>query len=280
MALRVKSVLKCGPGIKNITLGRHKHQNVAAGLPTERLDGIAGLIDILYFLANGLLKIFDGDGKGPARDLENQRIVKVAAEFFGINSGRGNDQFQVRPFGQQLFKIAQEKINIQASFMGLVNDDGVVALEQAVSSGFGQQNAVGHEFDSGAFPGPVLKADRGTNQIRSFEFLGHPFGHGDRSQTARLGAADDFFFASAGVKTHLGQLGGLAGTGITGNNQDLILADCGNDTVFFRGYGKIFRIVQIHFRSECRKKGGRGKGLIREQIYNYYLRISCINSVG
>ena len=41
--------------------------------------------------------------------------------------------------------------------MSLVDDDGVVSLEQRVGLGLGQQNAVGHELDRRIPAEPVLK---------------------------------------------------------------------------------------------------------------------------
>ena len=41
--------------------------------------------------------------------------------------------------------------------MSLVDDDGVVSLEQRVGLGLGQQNAVGHELDRSIPAEPVLK---------------------------------------------------------------------------------------------------------------------------
>jgi hypothetical protein len=39
-----------------------------------------------------------------------------------IDSGGGNDQFQIRALRQKLLEITQEKIDIEATLMGLIYD--------------------------------------------------------------------------------------------------------------------------------------------------------------
>ena len=80
-------------------------------------------------------------------DFHYRGIIEVAGKFFHIDGCRGNDNFQVRPLGQQVFQVAEQKINIQASLVGLINNQGVVFAEVAVILDFGQQNTVGHQFD-------------------------------------------------------------------------------------------------------------------------------------
>ena len=76
---------------------------------------------------------------------------KVVGKALGVNGGRGDDHFQVRPARQNLAQITQQKINIEAALVGLVNDDGVVRVEQGVGLRLCQQNTIGHELHRGVF---------------------------------------------------------------------------------------------------------------------------------
>ena len=78
--------------------------------------------------------------------------------------------------------------------MRLVNDDRVVGLEQRVGLRFGQQNAVGHEFDRGVAAQAILKAHLETHHVteRRLEFLGDALGDRTRGNAARLRVADEF----------------------------------------------------------------------------------------
>ena len=99
----------------------------------------------------------------------------------GVDGGAGDNQFEIGPFGQQVLEKSQEKVDIEAPLMGLVNDDDPVSAEQRVASGFRQQDSVGHEFDPGVTAGLVVKADLVANQsaIKTIfcQFLPDPFRH-------------------------------------------------------------------------------------------------------
>jgi hypothetical protein len=71
----------------------------------------------------------------------------VLGKTVGVDGGRGDDDLEVGPARQDLAQVAQQKVDVQAAFVRLVDDDGVVGLQQRVGLGFGQQNAVGHELD-------------------------------------------------------------------------------------------------------------------------------------
>ena len=72
---------------------------------------------------------------------------KVVRKTLRINRRRGDHHLQIRPARQQLAQIAQQKVNVQAAFMRLVNDDGVVGVELRIGLRLGQQNAIGHQLD-------------------------------------------------------------------------------------------------------------------------------------
>ena len=63
------------------------------------------------------------------------------------------------------------------------------------------------------------------------QLLGDAGGHGARGQPARLGVPDQPAHAAAQLEADLGQLGGLPGAGLAGDDHDLVVADGGGDVV-------------------------------------------------
>ena len=47
----------------------------------------------------------------------------------GVDSGRSDDQLQIRPTGEQRMEVAKQKIDVETAFVGFVNNDRVVAEE-------------------------------------------------------------------------------------------------------------------------------------------------------
>ena len=136
----------------------------------------------------------------------------MPGKALGIDGGRSHDQFQIRSFAQQGLQITQEKIDIEAALVGLVDDQGVVGRQIAIGLDFRQQDAIGHEFDMAALGYPLgethLIADRAAQLY--FQFLRHPLGHGPGGQATWLGTTDQATGTAPGGQAHLGQLGGLA----------------------------------------------------------------------
>ena len=90
---------------------------------------------------------------------------EVVSKALRINGGRGHHHFQIRPARQDLAQVAQQKVDVEAALMSLVNDDGVVGLEQRVGLGLSQQNAVGHELDRSIAAEPVLKPNLESHHV-------------------------------------------------------------------------------------------------------------------
>ena len=110
--------------------------------------------------------------------------------------------------------------------MGLVEDDHLVLVQLAVALGFRQQNAVGHQLDQRLRPRPVgkahlvadLAADRGSQLRRD------PCRHRAGGDSARLGMADQARGAQPERQADFRQLGGLAGTRLAAQHDDLMIA--------------------------------------------------------
>ena len=162
--------------------------------------------------------------EGAARDHDHRgRTVagrKVLGKAVGVDGGRGDHDFEVRAARQDLAQVAQQEVDVQAAFVRLVDDDGVIRLQQRVGLGFGQQNAVGHELDRGVSGEAVLKPHLETDHLaqRGFEFFGNALGHRTGRNTSGLGVANHAgAFAGLGIQLaapqhqrNFGQLRGLA----------------------------------------------------------------------
>ena len=117
--------------------------------------------------------------------------------------------------------------------------------EQRIALGFGEEDAIGHQLDVGIRAGTVIEADLATDFAAPIggEFLGDAAGDGERGDTAGLGATDLGGNAEAGFEAHLGNLCGLAGTGLAGDDDDLMRADGGDDLVLARSDREFRRIM-------------------------------------
>ena len=68
--------------------------------------------------------------------LDDRRLIKGLGEFVRVDGGGGDDQFQVASLPEQGFDDSQDKINVQASLVGFIHDEGVVAIQKGVVAGF------------------------------------------------------------------------------------------------------------------------------------------------
>ena len=102
--------------------------------------------------------------------------------------------------------------------MRLVYDDGVIGIQKPVMQGFGQQDAVRHEFDVSIRTAFVPEPDLVSDDTAEFDakFFADPFGHGACRDSSRLRAGNHSPRSPAGLETEFRQLGGFTGTGFTG----------------------------------------------------------------
>ena len=107
----------------------------------------------------------------------------TAGEMLGkavsVDGGRGDDDLQVGAARQDLLQVAQQEVDVQAALVCLVNDEGVIGLQQRVGLRLGQQNAVGHQLDGCVTRQLVLKPHLETHHLaqRGFQLFGDAFGH-------------------------------------------------------------------------------------------------------
>ena len=109
-----------------------------------------------------------------------------------VEGGGGDDHLEVMAADQDALEDAEEKIHVEGTFVGLVDDDHVVGPEQRIGTGLGEQHAVGHELDARAVrhapPVAVLEPDESAHL--DAEFGGDALGHRHCRETARLRDGD------------------------------------------------------------------------------------------
>src|SRR5690606_17323577 len=118
--------------------------------------------------------------------------AEVSRKPVGVDGGGSDDQLEVAPLDEQLLEEAQQKINVQAALVRLVDDDRVVTPQQRVALRLCQQNAIGHQLDRHVGPAAVAEADLVADPVAQFgvQFFGNAFGHRSGRQSARLRMRD------------------------------------------------------------------------------------------
>ena len=185
-----------------------------------------------------------------------------------VNRGRGHDDFQIRAARQYLTQVTQQKINVQAALVRLVNDDGVVGVQQRVGLRLGQQNAIGHQLHRRIAREPVLEPHLETHHLaqRRLQLLGNPLGHAAGRNPPRLRVADQLatrrgpaIGQRGGViaqpaphgQGNLGQLRGFARAGFATDDDDLVPRQRSHDLLALGGDGEVFWEFDVQARRHC-----------------------------
>jgi hypothetical protein len=110
---------------------------------------------------------------------------------------------------------------------------------------------------------------------RRAEFLRDALGGGRGGDTARLGVADQALLAAAQFQADLRQLGGLAGTGFAGDDDDLVVLQRLGDFVAAAGDRQVFGVGDRRQRiAECALGLARGQ-FFRRQAWPAFTRGGC-----
>ena len=115
----------------DIPLPRQKYQNIPARPKASCVNVLHQSQNLrLYALVPvlGGLQINSFHRVGTPRHLYHRRIIKMTGKALYIDSSRGNDQLEVGPSRQNPLQITQQKVNIEAALVRLVNDDRIVFL--------------------------------------------------------------------------------------------------------------------------------------------------------
>ena len=140
--------------LANLAFTGQKYQNIALTQPCQFVHRINNAI-VQIALALALIRlnwpITNLNRIGASADIDDRRGLTVVREMLGktfrINRCRGDDDFEIGTFGQNLAQIAEQKINVQAALVRFVNDDRIVLAQQSIGLRLCQQNPVGHKLD-------------------------------------------------------------------------------------------------------------------------------------
>ena len=114
-----------------------------------------------------------------------------------IYGGRGDDDFQIGAFRQQLLEIAHDEVNIQTALVSFIDNDAVILAQLTVLLNFCQQDAVRHQLHLGVGTDAVIKADFIAHSLTDLglQLLGEACCHTARRQAPRLGMANGAIYA-------------------------------------------------------------------------------------
>ena len=168
-----------------------------------------------------------------ARHFDDGGVVEETREALRVDRGRGDDQFQVGPPGQQRLQVAEQVIDVQAALVRLVDDQRVIAAQHAIGPDLGQQDAVGHQLDVAVAADPVVEADFIADMFSdpAVQFLREPRRHAACRKPAWLGVTDLSAQTQPCIETDLRDLRRLAGTGLATDDDDLVVLDQASDVV-------------------------------------------------
>jgi len=171
------------------------------------------------------------DGIHPAGYFDDRRAVERPGELFDVDGCGCDQELQVLSQGQQILQGAEGEIDIQAPFMRFVDDDRIVAVQKRIRLHFHQQDAVGHELDERLLAGSIFETDLVSDGSPEglAEFFGDPLGDGDGGDAPRLGASDHSPEPSARLDAEFRNLRGLPGSGLAGDDHDLMRRNRRND---------------------------------------------------
>jgi hypothetical protein len=149
----------------------------------------------------------------------------VLRESFRVDGGGGDHHLEVRAPGEQALEVPHEEVDVEASLVRLVEDDGVVGAQFGIALRFREENSVRHQLDARAFPHLVGEAHLVADERSQLDLqlLGDPRRHRSRGDAARLRVADLLFFSSPHLEQDLGELRGFSGARLAADDRDLVL---------------------------------------------------------
>ena len=242
-------------GLADLALAAQEHQDVS---PVDTGQLVHGVQDRLLhrFVALAALLLFDRPVAdlhrvGAAGDVDDRGVGEVPREALRVDRGRGDDQPELRAPGQDALQVTEQEVDVEAALVRLVDDQGVVLVEQTVALNLRQQYAVGHQLDAGLGPDvvvePHLVADHRPGL--ALQLLGDARGQAAGGDAPRLGVTDTAEDAAPEGEAELGQLGRFARSGLAAEDDDLVGTNQLGDLVPPPGDGEFLR------------ESGHGEGL-------------------
>ena len=184
----------------------------------------------------------------------DRRVSEMLGKGLRVDGRRGDDHLEVGPFRQEPGQIAQQEVNVEAAFVGFVDDDRVIGLQPLVVLQFGQEDAVGHDLHAGGINNVRGEAHLIADSLTEFrEGLFCQTGrHRTGGNAPRLGVPDQPVDAVAQFQQDLRQLSGFARTGFAGHNDNLVVFYGLRDVIAATADGKFVGIFDVEVGPQAR----------------------------
>ena len=251
----------------DLALPGQEHEHVARTDLFELGDGVDDRLHLVSVVSGNLADrpVADLDGKRPAGHLDDRGVDAVGGEVVGearrVDRRRRDDDREIRPLRQQLAQVPEDEVDVEAAFVGLVDDQRVVPAEEAVALDLGEEDAVGHHANEGLLADTVVEAHGvadGRPDGRA-QLTGEALGDRPGGDPSRLRVPDQPGHTPAGLDAHLGQLGALARSGLAGDDEDLLLAE-GGEQLVVPGTDRQFLGIRDRPRGDQRVANSRDGG--------------------
>ena len=144
--------------------------------------------------------------ESPPGYFQHWRITEVIGKAFMVDGGRGNNELEIGALRQQLLEIAEQKIDIQAALVGLIDDQGVVVVEKAIPLDLIEQHAIGKYLDQAGLADLLGKAHLEAHGAaeRTVQLFRYPACHRSCRQAPWLGVTDGALDAPPQLQADLG----------------------------------------------------------------------------
>ena len=149
---------------------------------------------------------------GAPAHLDHGRIPEVSGEGVHVDGGAGDDELEPGALLEHALQIAEQEVDVEASLVGLIDYEAVIAREPLVPADLGEQQAIGDELDTGPLADHLAETHRVAHlgAQRHGQLLGDPGRDGSSRQAAGLSVTDHARATQPRGQTDLGQLGSLA----------------------------------------------------------------------
>ena len=164
----------------------------------------------------------------------------MLGKAFRIDRRGRDDHLEVGALCEKTLQVAEQKVDVDASFVCFVDDDRVVGAKKRIGLGFRKENPVRHEFDRRPRMGLVGKAHLVADDVAQvrLQFFGNALRNGTCRNAARLRVGDHARFAAPGHHGDLRELGRFPGPRLAADDDDAVFAHGANKLLTVFGDGE------------------------------------------
>ena len=215
--------------LPDVALAGQEHQDVPRTLVTQFVDHRDDAVVQVRLSAGDLLRRLVAQLHRIAApgDLDNGCVVEELREALRVDGGRADDQFQIPAAREQRLDVPEQEIDVEAAFVGLVDDDRVVGAQVPIRLDLRQQHAVGQHLQVAIVTNPLVEAKLVADTLAEvrIELVGDARGGAAGRDPPRLRMTDEPVGAAAYGEADLRQLRGLPRTGLAAHDDHRVGAD-------------------------------------------------------